>query len=223
MKKKSIIIVSLIIVALTTITLYLNFYKLKPEVSSSTVVEYKTVITDPEELAEFAEKNKQPAPAGYKLEKINILHYTDDREDNFNSTFSPPSLLYEIKNVKRHYSEYRYTYPDYSDVADVTSACKFGGTYISNDAVKMHYKTKIGNVTVSRAVKYDITEKRGIEKKYSTPDFAKDDMKVHLKTYTTYTYTQFDIYNKYTGELKEENAAVSVPNGLLFIQYTYGK
>lgn len=224
MKKKALVIIStIIIIALTAVTVGLNVYKSKSVNTSSYIVEYKTVITEPKELERLAKKTNAPAPEGCKLEKINILQYTDEKEADFSGRFYIPSFIYEIKNVQRAPYEYRYTQPDYADIMDAGSACKFSGVYASDGAAKTHYKTKIRDSVVSRAVKYDIAKYQSIEKKYTTPEFAKGEKKVYLRAYTTYACTEFDIYNKFTGKLKEKNAGVSVPNGLIFIQYTYAK
>lgn len=190
-------------------------------------LESVTTITDKETLDEIITNQNLNIPTGYHLEKVDVIVYNADNSENTLSnsfaaedTIQPMAgLIYEIKNIRVSPKEFYYVNEYDSDWFD--GPCTISETYSKECKAKYNYSVGIQNSTVEASLGYSKSYKTVCTKTFSTT--VASGKRLNVRIHTNYKSTEFDVYNKLTGNLAEKNCWIAKPIGLIFIQYTYSK
>lgn len=223
MIKKITCIITVISILLLTVfsTNAQNLYPIGTKDNTELKLESITTITDKEELKEIIEEQNLSVPAGYYLEKVDVIVY--NTEDTINtipsSSIQPRGLIYEIRNIRVSPKEFYYVNEYDSDWFD--GPCSISETYSTECSVKYDYSVNIGDSTVQASLGYSKNYKTVCTKTFSTTVAA--GKKLNVRIHPNYKSTEFDVYNKLTGNLVEKNCWIAKPIGLIFLQYTYSK
>lgn len=135
------------------------------------------------------------------------------------STIEPTAILYEIRNVR--HSPNQFYYVNQYDSDWFYGPCEVSETYTKEVETKSKMDTTIGKSTVKLSVGYSHSEKYTVSKTFKTSVAA--GKVLNIRVHANFASAQFDIYNKYNGNLVEKDAWIAKPVGLVFLQYTYSK
>lgn len=213
------LLMATVILCLTSITVFAENDSISnQDIITISETQLISSVNDPEKLQEIIEKENLSVPEGYYLEKVETFVYSND-DFEFNPEPEPQAILYEIKNVRHSPNQFIYVNQYDSDWFYGPSTISI--TYSRTNKVEKDIGVSIGNGTVSAAVGYKVSVEYTNSKTFNSSVAA--GKKLNVKVHTNYTSTQFDIYNKWTGNLVEKDAWTAKPIGLVFKQYTYNQ
>lgn len=224
MSKKKIVclitVFSILLLSVFTVNA-MSLYPTTTEDDTELELESVTTITDKEELEEIIESQNLSVPTGYYLEKVDVIVY--NTEDTINtipsSSIQPRGLIYEIRNIRVSPKEFYYVNEYDSDWFD--GPCSISETYSTECSVKYDYSVNIGDSTVEASLGYSKEYRTVCTKTFSTTVAA--GKRLNVRIHPNYKSTEFDVYNKLTGNLTEKDCWIAKPIGLIFMQYTYSK
>ncbi len=229
MKNVTSIILAIILLFSTQISIYakddLTNSQSKIDEFQNYTLTTEMVITDQDELDEYAKKFNYAPPEGHNLEKIEIYAYIDNSSKSLDLLVSdtvvanpvqPLGLFYTIKNVRVSPKEFYYVNDYDSDY--FYGPCDVSESYTKTSSTKISVSTNIGNSNLKAAIGYDRNDTFSYTKTFSTSVAA--GKVLNVRVHTNYKSTEFDIYNTVTGELVEKNAWTAKPIGLIFMQFT---
>lgn len=186
-------------------------------VSEESDLQLVSTVTNPEELEKIIEQDNIQVPEGYHLEKVETFVYDGVEPQMEQPIIEPRAILYEIRNVRHSPNQFIYTNEYESDW--FYGPCTATETYSQTQEARVDIDTSIGDSTVEAAIGFSISQSYTHTRNYTVTVPA--GKAVNVRIHMNYTSTMFDIYNKWTGNLKEKDAWAAKPIGLVFKQYTY--
>lgn len=222
MKRIISVILAMLIFILSCVTVFAQSYDIIPtEAEPQLILTSETVITDKDALAEIEISHNIDVEGEGRLSKVEQFVYSIPSSKNYfesKNSVQQRSILYEIKNVRE--SSKKFYYPnEYLADGWCYGPCTISQTYTKTAKAKYNFDVNIGSSTLKSAVGYDTDYSVTLSQYFSTT--VADGQKINVKVYANYQSTEFDVYNKYTGNLVEKDCWIAKPVDLLVLRYTY--